>query len=137
MVAYPFNKQAATPVAGVALVNGTPSILTWTAPADGAQHRVSVLATLDVTSTETGGAVGVTVTAPDGTSGTLSLFAGAHTAALYGPVAPMDLIIESGSTVTIAQTSALTGGAATVWAEIWGQLCRSGFGSYPARSDTG
>ena len=121
MVAYPFNKQAATPVAGVALVNATPNILTWTAPSDGALHRVSILATLDVTSGATAGALGVTITAPDGTSGTLSLFAGGHTAALYGPAAPMDLIVQSGSTVTVAQTSGLSGGAATVWAEIWGQ----------------
>lgn len=110
---------AATPVAGFALQNGTPNILTWTAPADGQMHRVLVHAGLRVTSAETGGAVTLTVIQPDGSTYAPGAFAGGSgTNATSGFTAMHP--VQAGSTVTLAQSSALTAGAAVVWAELWG-----------------
>jgi hypothetical protein len=122
---YPFGAnpalalQAATPAAGFALVNGTPTILTWTAPNDGQQHRVQVFASLHVTSTETGGVINLTGVFPDGTSATFQLIAGSQGSGTFSPNPARQIIVEAGQTVTVTQT-ALTGGAAVLWAEIWG-----------------
>ena len=114
---------AATAVTGYTLVNGTGTIITWTAPSDGALHRVLLFAVLRVTSTETGGACQLALTLPDGTGGTKSLFAAALTANTYYPSSascPSQVLIEAGTAVSVTQSSALTGGAAVVYAELWG-----------------
>lgn len=110
----------ATGTTGVALANGTPTILSWTAPADGNMHRVSVTVVLHVATAETGGAIQITWTAPDGTGGSaVSAYAGG---AGTGTVKTFsaDFLIGPGSAIAVAQSSALTGGSATVWAEIKG-----------------
>jgi hypothetical protein len=112
---------AATPAGGVALVNGTPAILTWTVPNDGLEHPAALLASLAVTATETGGAITIGYTAPDGTATTHTVFA----AGQAGPDvivmgAPFDLVVKAGTAVTIAQSSALTGGTARLFAKILG-----------------
>jgi hypothetical protein len=114
-----FGLLAATPVAGVALVNGTPTILSYTFPADGNQHRVLLLGSVQVTSTETGGAVSGSVVPPNGGSPAQPAFlvAGQSTGNHVGTTAA---IAGSGTTVSVIQSTALTGGAATMWAEIWG-----------------
>jgi len=111
--------QAATPVTGYTLVNGTGNIITWTTPNDGQQHRFSVPAFMDCTSTETGGGIVVTFTLPDSTAVTLTLFAGGKSS---GVVSPNFItgIAKAGTAVTVTQSSALTGGASVIWAEIWG-----------------
>lgn len=116
-------QQAATPVAGYTLVNGTGTIITWTAPNDGLLHRVLVMAVLHVTSNETGGQVSVTVTIPDGTVSQKNLFSAAQNTGIFWPISfsyPQQQLVEANTAVTVAQTSALTGGAAVVWVEIWG-----------------
>jgi hypothetical protein len=115
----PLALQAATPVSGFALVNGTPNILTWTAPNDGQQHRVQVFASLHVISTETGGIVNVNFSAPDGNNGTFQLIAGSLAAGLFTANPPRLVVVQAGQPVNILQT-ALTAGAALLWAEIWG-----------------
>lgn len=112
--------QAATPVAGFALQNGTPGIISWTAPNDGKQHRFTVLASLNVASGETGGQVTVTYQPPSGgfTPGQ-QVFAGGLGAGTASG-APVSGIVGPGTTVFVLQATALTAGAATVWAEIWG-----------------
>jgi hypothetical protein len=110
---------ATTGPTGFALQNGTPSIISWTTPSDGNLHRVTMFITWDVTSTETGGAFGMTWTAPDGGAGALALSAGGSAAGAHTPT-PFSAVCRAGTTVTLAQTSALTGGAATLWAEMWG-----------------
>ncbi|HEV2353208.1 MAG TPA: hypothetical protein VGR89_03110 [Puia sp.] len=112
------NLQAATPLAGVALINGTPTILSWTAPNDGVMHRFAIMADLHVTTLEVGGAVNNGWTAPDGTAGTSTIFAAAQAAGIYRS-GIFGTLIQPGSTVTVFQT-ALTGGASLLWAEIWG-----------------
>lgn len=119
-VAAGLAKQADTGPAGFALQNATPVILTWTAPNDGNAHPVIVIASQYVTSAETGGAVSVSATVPNGNSGSPTLFSAGHGTGLFPPSSPIALIVEAGSTVTVQQSSALTAGAATVWAQIWG-----------------
>jgi hypothetical protein len=117
-------KVAATPVAGFALQNATPGILSWTAPNDGAMHRCEFWTFLNVSVIEVGGQVQVTVTPPNGVQQTISQFAAGKAVGTYhgdgtGFGDLWGLMVEAGTTVTLAQTSALTSGAATVWAEIW------------------
>jgi hypothetical protein len=115
----PLVKQAATPVAGFALQNATPTILSWTAPNNGQVHRFWLIAVQHVTSLETGGEVDLAFTLPDGTtvSGVVMFAAGSSAGASS---ANIPRLIESGTAVTITQATALTAGAAVVWAEIWG-----------------
>lgn len=111
----------ATGTSGFAKTNGTPTIISWTAPNDGNMHRVIVNAVQHVTSAETGGAVTVTWTAPDGTTGTSqSLYSGGAGTGSVKAAGVANALIGPNTTVAVAQTSALTAGATTVWAEIYG-----------------
>jgi hypothetical protein len=112
-------RQAVTPAAGVALVNGTPAILTWTAPADGNPHRIMVFASLDITVAQTGGAVTLQMTDPAGTTTTHTVFSGGG--GIGSPVSnnPIAMLVQPGSTTTLTQT-AQTAGTASLWAELWG-----------------
>ena len=112
--------QAATPVAGFALQNGTPTILTWTPPNDGLEHRFIIQAAISVASTETGGALIVTGTNPDGTAFSHVLTSGGSAAGDVQPGNFFMRVSKAGSVVTVQQSTALTAGAATAWAEIWG-----------------
>jgi hypothetical protein len=111
---------ATTGQPGFAKVNGTPNILTWTAPADGQPHRFMVFATETVTSAETGGGISTNQTSPSGVQqiGTTNIFSGGKTAGTYHITD--GAVIQAGSTVTVLQSAALTAGASTVWVEIWG-----------------
>jgi hypothetical protein len=108
---------------GFALTDGTPTILTWTAPDDGSLHRFELAFNGVVTSNLTGGAINATFFAPDGL--TESFFGiwnannptGAHQ---FANGASGVITIAPGTTVTVYQSSAVTAGAATVWPEIWG-----------------
>jgi hypothetical protein len=110
-------KAADTGQGGYALVNGTGAILAWTAPADGQQHRVTAVLIQHVTLAETGGAIQVTYTLPDGTASSATPFAGGSAAGVASNV--VDRLVQAGTTVTLSQSSALTAGAAGVWAQIW------------------
>jgi hypothetical protein len=119
MVAFGgLTPQAQTPVAGFALQDATPTILTWNVPDDGNLHYFLVYAILNVSSPETGGQVIIKFTDPSGAAHTFQLLA----AGLSGENAPavLPLAVESGSTVSVAQNSALSAGAATLWAAIFG-----------------
>lgn len=108
---------ATTPAAGVALVNGTPTILTWTAPNDGKNHRVTVFGTASITSAMTGGQVNGGFFAPSGANLGFTLVpvgAGPNGFAFSYPV-----VIQSGTTFSISQVSPLTAGACQCWFEIW------------------
>jgi len=117
--AYPssLSLQATTGLAGFALQDATPTIISWTAPNDGNLHRFIVICSLDVSSAETGGAVSLVCTPPGVGVQTTSLYAGGlGTGPAYNT---QQRLVQPGTTVTVEQSSALTGGAATVWAEIW------------------
>jgi hypothetical protein len=109
---------ATTGIAGFNLQNATPNILTWTAPNDGNLHRVSVFSSGHVTIAETGGQVSLAYVLPDGTNATHTLFAANQAAGDLQGTAFL-LAIQPGSTVAIKQLSALTVGAAIIWAELW------------------
>lgn len=112
---------AATPDAGFALQNGTPVILSWTAPDDGQLHRVSAICSIVISAAETGGVVAWEFTAPDGTAAGYDVSTGGQgTGWDYSSAAAHPAVIKAGSTATLTQTSALTAGAAKIWAEIWG-----------------
>lgn len=111
--------QAATPVAGFALQNGTPTILSWTAPNDGKLHRVVIIASETANAAAAGGTIGIAMVAPDGTAGTPQIFGGTPGAGFHNMSFPV-YNIQAGSTFSIVQTAALTAGVATIWAEIWG-----------------
>lgn len=108
---------ADTGTGGFALQNATPTILTWTAPNDGNMHVVTVVAEEVVTTAETGGLVVVSFTDPAGTARTPTAFAaGAGIGATFFFNA---YLIQPNTAASLAQTSALTAGAAKVYAQIW------------------
>lgn len=111
-------KQASIILAGFPLVNGTPTILSWTAPNDGIVHIVHLVSAQQVTVAETGGAVAVNFTAPDSVARQFPIFPGGSGAGDQSNV--QDFLVAPGSTTSIVQTSALTAGAASYWAQLWG-----------------
>lgn len=104
--------------AGFALVNATPVFLSWTAPADGQNHRVLLIGELIVSVAETGGACTLTGTAPNG-GAISSVIIGGGAAAGYHGLTNNVFSIKSGTTLAIQQTTALTLGAGTVMLEMW------------------
>ena len=116
--------QVSTGPAGVALVNGTPTIISWTAPNDGNLHRFVFQGSRNVTVSETGGAIALTYTVNGASGGAQSL-----TVAAGNTAAPSNASLSNsgfgatiapGTTVSVVQSGALTLGACTVYAEIWG-----------------
>jgi hypothetical protein len=112
--------QAATPLAGVALQNATPTLLSWTTPADGQLHRFTYFCAMDIAVTQVGGNVNIQWSAPDGSAQGYTLFVGGQGAGQNFTQTFLGVLVQAGSAVNIVQTSALTSGAATLWAEIWG-----------------
>lgn len=119
LIASSLKLQAATPVTGFALQNGTPSIISWTPPNDGLLHYAAIFACLDVTSAETGGEVDVNFTAPSGNAGSGVLAGGGHGVVTL-PANTYMVPVKAGSAIAVVQGSALTAGAAKIWASIWG-----------------
>jgi hypothetical protein len=102
---------------GVALINGTPTLVSWTAPSDGQQHRAFIVVSMNVTTLEVGGGINWTYTDPAGvTQAAINVIGGGQ--AVGGHKGSDAAIVGPGTAVTMQQT-ALTGGAATVWCEIW------------------
>jgi hypothetical protein len=110
---------ATTGINGYTLVNGTGTILSWTAPNDGNLHRVIYFAVKHVTVQEAGGQININYVLPDGTAGADGFYAGGQAAGPHNPIT-IAVPVEAGSTVTISQFSALTSGAAILWADLWG-----------------
>ena len=105
---------------GYTLVDGTGTILSWTAPNDGNVHYAAVSARLAVSSAETGGGVGIE-TANDSlgdlTSPTAVIAGGQGVGTNGRAFAPCP--IGPGATITVYQSSALTAGAAVLYAAIF------------------
>lgn len=113
-----FFMQAATPVAGYALVNGTGTIISWAVPNDGNLHSAMIISSMNVTVNEVGGQLAVSFTVPDGTAFLSSFLAaaqttGVKTTSFFGSV-------KAGTTVALTQNTALTSGTSVAWAQIWG-----------------
>jgi hypothetical protein len=110
--------QAATAVAGYSLINGTGTIISYTTPNDSAMHPVVVFGGVRVTVNETGGAIQTSYTYPDGSGSTDSLNAGGGTVGHTLFTARLALA-QANTTFQVNQSSALSGGTAVAWAEIW------------------
>lgn len=113
----PVAQPVTSAVAGYTLVNGTGTILSYNVPNDGLVHTVNVATNMNVASLETGGQIQVTFTTPDGTAQTFQQ----HAAGLAAGLARTNsaCLCKPGTTVTLQQSSALTGGAATLWGSMW------------------
>ena len=111
-------RQATTGLAGTALINGTPTILTWTSPNDGLMHRVIIMGEVTTSSTETGGQIQAQYTPPTGGAQTATLDAGAHGISVNG-LSYFARTVGPNTAVNLVQSSALTGGAAIIYAELW------------------
>jgi len=111
-----FYQLATTGNSGVALINGTQTILTWTAPSDGNLHIVCWALLQHVTSNETNGAVVTTIT---GKYTVGNGFAGGSTTGWYQSGG--SACLNAGDTFQVNQSTALTGGAATVYGLLWGE----------------
>jgi parallel beta-helix repeat protein len=109
---------ASVAAAGYTMINGTATILSWTAPNDGNIHLVSIFSLMRVISATTGAQVSLTFTDPSNTSKTTTWFSTTRSADAYSADFPqwMHLMVKPNTAVTLAQTSAMTGGAATIWA---------------------
>jgi len=111
---------ATTGESGFALQNGTPTIISWTAPNDGNLHRVQLFFLVDVTSTQTGGAVQAQPISPLGDTAFIVVFAGgASSGTSHGPANATTFTIGPNTTFSLVQSSAQSAGAAKVFAEIW------------------
>jgi hypothetical protein len=106
--------------AGFPLANGTPTIISWTAPNDGDLHRVTAFSSVVIGTLEVGGAVVLNFTPPGGSAVQYTLSSGGQAAGFDFSGGTRNFTVKPGTVVSIAQTSALTSGAATIWAELWG-----------------
>ncbi len=113
---------AATGAAGYSLVNGTGTIISWTAPNDGAVHRVILAGQLRVSgATETGGQIVLTWTLPDASaSGNQQVVGGSQAVGVHPINGSFNIMCQANTTVTLTQASALTAGTAVLFAEMWG-----------------
>jgi hypothetical protein len=121
MVAFGGLSQVATTgPAGFALQDATPTIFSWIAPNDGNLHAVALYSEKYVASTETGGAIGLTFTI-GGQTGTVTPFGGGGAEGIRpnGTAGALNIVVDPGSTVTLAQASALTGGTSTLYALLF------------------
>lgn len=116
------GQLAATPTAGFVLQNATPTILTWTAPNDGLNHRVTAVGELVVTTLEAGGQVNLNYTDPAGNvrSPGVILLNGAQGVGVSLLSGQARIMVAPNTTVTVAQGSALTSGGSTLFCELWG-----------------
>jgi|SRR6516164_3568325 hypothetical protein len=113
------QQAAITAVAGVAMINGTQTFLTWNVPNDGKVHFLFCVATQDITVAATGGAIQLSYTLPDGTVLNRAVIAG-NQAVGANRVTTTDAV-QPGTTVTLTQNTAMTAGAGVMWGVIYGQ----------------
>jgi hypothetical protein len=120
--------QATTGVGGYTLVNGTGTIISWTAPSDGNLHRFTIHARLIMSSGGTGGALytgngGTVLTGGTVNSGSFlwnnNQGAGDYFLNKSGS-GDYKGVLGPGEQIYIKQNSALTAGAGIFYAEIWG-----------------
>jgi hypothetical protein len=110
-----FKKLYTTGPTGFAKVNGTPTLFTYNVPNDGNIHSIQVYGLVVITSGETGGQVQLL---RNGT-GLFNINQGGSGGPGMTGTSPALLTAQPGDTITIQQTSALTGGASTTYIELW------------------
>jgi hypothetical protein len=121
-----WSKITDTGAAGFALQNATPNIgAVWNVPNDGQAHSFAIYGQVHTTGAETGGQCQVTYTQPDGNNQTTQIDPGGHAAGTSGlggsGTGVFSRQVQPGSTVQMSQGTALTAGAAVLFAALWGQ----------------
>lgn len=116
----PLGLVGSTGAAGYTLVNGTGLIpgLSYQAPSDGQPHYVIMAGEIVVSVAETGGGIQANFTPPTGGPTTLQM-AGGGLAVGARAFSNTVLMVAPGSLTTIAQSAALTAGAAVLFAGLW------------------
>lgn len=100
---------ARTPAAGIALVNGTPNLLTWTTPNDGQIHTFMVSGGSNTTVAATGGAIQIQWTT-FGVVQITQIDAGGHGVGIF-QIFLSPRMADPNTQVVISQQTALTAGA--------------------------
>jgi hypothetical protein len=115
-------RLASTGLNGVALENGYPNILQWTAPIDGHLHMVWVAVHLSISADQTGGQL-AWAASMNGNFMSNIFDDGGHIAGTETPlqICPGPFLLMPGDYVVLGQASPLTAGAATIYAEMWGK----------------
>lgn len=101
-----------------ALQNGTPTVITWTTPNDGNEHRAQVFASLNMSSGGTGGQLNFQWTYK-GSQGSAVIFAANATSGTHVPAISTLIMADPNTAVRIIQSTALTAGAGEISAEVW------------------
>jgi len=114
--------QASTGSSGYALVNGTGNIASYTTPNDGNPHQIQVVCMKVISSGETGGQIQVAFTDPGGTPRNATIFNGGGSAGFQVTTNASNCLLfaEANTTVTLKQSSALSGGASTLYCNLIG-----------------
>lgn len=109
---------ARTAAAGVGLINNTQTFLSWTSPNDGQLHPVLTVGVLIVSVLEVGGAISITYTLA-GVQATHTVIAAAQAAGNV-PLGTgnQPVVIDPNTTVSLTQSSALTGGSSILYATL-------------------
>lgn len=103
-------RAAATPVAGSALQNGTPTFLAYTTPNDGQLHHYLLVAFLNVTVAQTGGLIILAGTCLGQAANINPVFAGGAGAGVSRFSAGG--VVDPNTAITVGQFTAMTAGAA-------------------------
>ena len=116
------QKVGSTGLPGFTLINGSINIFSWTPPNDGNMHRVAIFSSLTVTSAETGGKIAVNFNDPSNTAQSRQLYGPGLGIGYNNPSSGSPLLVPvyPGVPVVLVQATALTVGAAQLWAEMWG-----------------
>jgi hypothetical protein len=109
---------AETSSTGVALIGASQTILTVLIPSDGKVHQVILTAAVYVTAALTGGAVQTTFTAYPGTSVRHTFTTTTVGTRMYSSTTTAQTLVKPGTRVSVKQTTAMTAGAAKVYAKI-------------------
>ena len=126
---YPFNGtpplqlQASTGINGFELEDATPNIISWTTPNDGQLHRVTFFVEMDVSLALTGGAIYGLIYIPNGVVNQKTIIPANSIAGVVNPSGdgfPFQRLVAPNTLVAVQQGTAITAGAAQLWAEIWG-----------------
>jgi hypothetical protein len=111
-----FTRVARTAPEGFPLVNGTPVILAWTAPADGRPHSFLVQFRMMNTLQQAGGKV---VMVFGGSDQVINLNAGSEPGTDHMNETGNTWLAMPGEVITVQQIEPLTEGDGTVFCEIW------------------
>lgn len=106
--------------AGFAMIDGTPTFLSYTFPNDGNLHWAFVAAYLHASSDMTGGEIGNGFTDPQGNSVQDNVFVPGSQPSGFSQWQTNMVPVLGGTAVTIYQATALTVGNAQAWGAIWG-----------------